>query len=117
MSAFAYYSDTASNTLISLLGEAITIQSIDGEVSHDARAIYDDVYFSNFDGTTPVILDKPSFLIRDAVVAQVTDEYPLPRSKYTILRAEDGKSYRIVNYERDDKSTVRYIVEQIRVAS
>ena len=111
---FEDYSDTSSLTLISLLGESITVVSIDDATEYNLKAIYDDVYFDNYDTPTQVLLEKPSFLIRDADVADITNEYPLPRSKYTIRRKSNGTSYRIINYERDDKSTVRYIVEPIR---
>ena len=114
MAAFDFYSDTSSLTLITLLGEAVKIIAIDGDDEYDLNAIYDDVYFDNFDSPTPVLLEKPSFLIKDSDIAKITEEYPLPRSKYNIKRVDNDQLYRIVNYERDDKSTVRYVVEPIR---
>ena len=116
MVAFDTYSDTSSLTLITLLGENIEIiQILTGE-KYSLRAIYDDVYFDNYDTPTQVLLEKPSFLIKDSQVAEITEEYPLPRAKYNIRRIKNDQLYRIVNYERDDKSTVRYVVEPIRAS-
>ena len=114
MVAFGIYSDTASRTLISLLGVPIVITDTTDDTEYNLKAIYDDAYFDSFDAQVPVLLDKPSFLIRDEDIATITDEYPLPRSQYTIKDVNANINYRIINYERDDKSTVRYVVEQIR---
>lgn len=114
MATFSLYSDTASRSLVSLLGVPVTITDTVDDMRYTLTAIYDDAYFDSFTAQVPVLLDKPSFLIRDEDIAEFTDEYPLPRARYTIRNDNTDEVYRIINYERDDKSTVRYIVELIR---
>lgn len=114
MAAFDTYSDIASKSLTSLLGIDITIIDTTDDSERSMKAIYDDAYFDSYDAQVPVLLDKPSFLIRDRDIEIITDDHPLPRSQYIIRRDDTGDRYRVINYERDDKSTVRYVVELIR---
>ena len=91
------------------LGEPIIIFSEDEQ--HSLRGIYEDSYFSNFQAEVPVLLETPSFIIRDRDIAQFTPEYPLPRNKWKIRRERNSSVYIILDYERDEVSTVRYLVE------
>ena len=83
---------------------------------YDIRGIYDDSYFSNFETGVPVLLETPSFILRNADIAKFTDEYPLSRNKWKIRRESNGSEYIIIDYERDDVSTVRYLAELDRNA-
>ena len=109
MGIFETLSDKSSQTMMVALGESITIFSDDE--SYIAQAIYEDSYFSNFQTEVPVLLETPSFIIRDRDIATFTDEYPLPRDKWKIRRNRDDAEYIILDYERDEISTVRYTVE------
>ena len=109
MGIFETLSDKSSQTMMVALGESITIFSDDE--SYITKGIYEDSYFSNFQSEVPVLLETPSFIIRDRDIAQFTDEYPLPRDKWKIRRNRDNTEYIILDYERDEISTVRYIVE------
>ena len=109
MAIFETYSDVSSKTMISTVGESITVFS--DEEGYVIRGIYEDSYFSNFQGEVPVLLETPSFIIRDREIAQFTPEYPLSRTKWKIRRNKDGCEYIILDYERDEISTVRYTVE------
>ena len=95
--------------MVSAIGENLTIFSDDEE--HQVRGIYEDSYFSNFQAEVPVLLETPSFIIRDRDIERFTSEYPLPRNKWKIKRNMDQSEYIIIDYERDEVSTVRYIVE------
>lgn len=97
--------------MVLLLGEAITILSKENDEQHSLKGIYEDSYFSNFQTEVPVLLETPSFIIRDRDIAVFTDEYPLSRDQWTIRRESDGSEYIIIDYERDEVSTVRYLVE------
>ena len=109
MSVFETLSDRSSQTMMVAVGESITIFSDDE--SYNTKAIYEDSYFSNFQTEVPVLLETPSFIIRDRDIATFTDEYPLPRDKWKIRRNRDNTEYIILDYERDEVSTVRYTVE------
>lgn len=94
-----------------LVGEPISIISINNDQSFDIRGVYDDSYFSNFETGVPVLLETPSFIIKNTDIATFTDEYPLSRNKWRIRRKSNGSEYIIIDYERDDVSTVRYLAE------
>ena len=109
MGIFESLADRSSQTMMVAVGESINVFSDDE--SYTIKGIYEDSYFSNFQTEVPVLLETPSFIIRDRDIATFTDEYPLPRDKWKIRRNRDNTEYIILDYERDEVSTVRYTVE------
>lgn len=91
-------------------GELIEIIASDGSATHTTYGIYEDSYYSIQGSEVPVLVDSPSFILRNADIAAFTDQYPLYRKEWKIRRVNTDTTYLITNYERDEVSTVRYLL-------
>ena len=90
-------------------GELIEIIASDGGATYTTYGIYEDSYYSIQGGEVPVLVDAPSFIIRNADIT-FTQEFPLYRKNWKIRRIKNDTTYLITNYERDEVSTVRYLL-------
>ena len=93
-------------------GELIEIIASDGSATHTTYGIYEDSYYSIQGSEVPVLVDSPSFILRNADISVFTDQYPLYRKEWKIRRVSTDTTYLITNYERDEVSTVRYLLTE-----
>lgn len=113
MAIYEFFSDIMMGSLTRGFGEQIDIISTDGSQTHRTYGIYEDSYFSLREGgEVPVLVDSPSFIIRNLDISRFTDEYPLYRKNWKIKRLSPDITYLITNYDRDEVTSVRYILTQ-----
>lgn len=109
MAIFQFFSDVMTRSLTRGWGELIEIISLIDDSKHTTYGIYEDSYYSIQGGEVPVLVDAPSFIIRNADIT-FTEQYPLYRKDWKIRRIKTDTTYLITNYERDEVSTVRYLL-------
>lgn len=95
------------------IGEDIEIISReDSSDVHKTFGIYEDFHYSMQEGDVPVLVNTPSFIISNFDIEDITEAYPLPRKKWKIRRVSDDVMYLITNYDRDESSSVRYMIAE-----
>ena len=94
------------------IGEAIEIIPFEGGDPHRTFGVYEDSYYSLQSSEVPVLVDSPSLIIRNSDISEFTSEYPLYRRNWKIKRLKNSVVYLITNYERDELSSVRYLLTE-----
>ena len=100
-------------TMTRSLGEEIEIISRDDDPkTYKTYGIYEDSHYSMQEGDVPVLVNTPSFIISNFDIEDFTDEYPLIRKNWKIRRVSEDTTYLITNFDRDESSSVRYLIAE-----
>jgi len=107
---FEAYSDVSSRTLSLLVGETFILSDSLGEQTDTTiRGVFDRTIEVASEGDIPVRINQPNVTIRNVE----TNGPLLERSRWTLDRLDPETKYRIIDFNRDEVSTTRYILEEI----